>query len=574
MDPSIQVSVPRCSTSRSREQEAKEDLESCALGGATLWVMALWGTVLLCVGGLLEVLSGRLGGWVRDVVDTRGGGDGAAGSAQKEGDGLRKFLDWFPDGQRVRELEAKLIESSWASSELRPRVQGFLTAHLRAGNSQVVVGSDGDLFFRKDCEYVIGEGFLDPERIRRRSSMNGLQSDPVRAIVDFRDQLAGFGVDLMVVPVPVKPVFSGAALLGSGGRRGDENIRQNASFELFKTRLLEAGVFIYDPSLILSARARSMGERQFLLTDTHWKPEAMEAVAKGVAEAVGDRLGGQVLKDSGAVPQRLAPVEVRALGDTFALLGLGKAQKLWTPETVAIHPVGVQGAFWRGNARSDVLLLGDSFCNIYSVPGMGWGEAAGFAEQLSVALGRSVDEITRNSDGAFATRQMLQREMLSGRNRLAGKRIVVWEFAVRELMFGDWKQLPLTVGEAAPASFYCPAENSKARILGMVREVSSVPRPGSVPYQEHIASVHLGSVELIGDGGKRQRVGDCLVYAWSMRAQQLTDVARLRTGEMASFEVTDWTGVGGEMEKYQRSECTDPKLLAEPPVWGEWVPIR
>ena len=570
MDPSIQVSVP----SRSREQEAAEDLESRSFGGPALWVMAFLGTVLLCAGGFLEVLSGRLGGWVRAAADASQSGHGAAVSNQREGDGLWKFPDWFPDGQRIRELEAKLIESSWASSELRPRVQGFLTAYLRAGNSQVVVGSDGDLFFRKDCEYVIGAGFLDPERIRRRSSMGGLQSDPVRAIVDFRDQLAGFGVDLMVVPVPVKPVLSGAALLGSGGQRGDEDTRQNASFELFKTRMLEAGVFIYDPAPILSTRARSLGERQFLFTDTHWKPEAMEAVAKGVAEAVGDRLGGQVSKDAGAVPQRLATVEVKALGDTFALLGFGKAQKLWAPETVTIHPVGVQGAFWRGNPRSDVLLLGDSFSNIYSVPGMGWGEAAGFAEHLSLALGRSVDAITRNSDGAFATRQMLQREMLSGRNRLAGKRIVVWEFAVRELMFGDWKQLPLTVGEAAPASFYCPPENSKVRILGMVREISSVPRPGSVPYQEHIASVHLGSVELIRDGGKRERVGDCLVHAWSMRAQQLTDVARLRAGEMASFDVTDWTGVGGELEKYQRSEFADPRLLAEPPVWGEWVPVR
>ncbi len=575
MDPRIQVSVPSRPSSRSREQEAEEDLESRSFGGPALWVMALLGTVLLCAGGFLEVLSGRLGGWVRAVADARYGGRGAAVSDRREGDGLWKFPDWFPDGQRIRELEAKLIESSWASSELRPRVQGFLTAYLRAGNSQVVVGSDGDLFFRKDCEYVIGAGFLDPERIRRRSSsMGGLQADPVRAIVDFRDQLAGFGVDLMVVPVPVKPVLSGAALLGSGGQRGDEGTRQNASFELFKTRMLEAGVFLYDPSSILSARARLIGERQFLLTDTHWKPEAMEAVAKGVAEAVGDRLGGQVSKDAGAVPQPLAPVEVTGLGDTFALLGLGRAQKLWAPETVVIHPVGVQGAFWRGSARSDVLLLGDSFSNIYSVPGMGWGEAAGFAEHLSVALGRSVDAITRNSDGAFATRQMLQREMLSGRNRLAGKKIVVWEFAVRELMFGDWRQLPLTVGEAAPASFYCPPENSKARISGMVREISSVPRPGSVPYQEHIASVHLGSVELVGDGGKRERVGDCLVYAWSMRAQQLTDVARLRAGEMASFDVTDWAGVGGELEKYQRSECADPRLLAEPPVWGEWVPVR
>lgn len=143
----------------------------------------------------------------------------------------------------------------------------------------------------------------------------------------------------------------------------------------------------------------------------------------------------------------------------------------------------------------------------------GLGEAAGFAEALSVALGRSVDAITRNSDGAFATRQMLQRELQSGRNRLKGKRIVVWEFAVRELMFGDWKPLPLALGQAAEGSFYCPPEKSRVRVSGLVTEVSSVPRPGSVPYQEHISSVHLSGVELIGDGGSTRQVGDCLVYA-------------------------------------------------------------
>jgi hypothetical protein len=36
----------------------------------------------------------------------------------------------------------------------------------------------------------------------------------------------------------------------------------------------------------------------------------------------------------------------------------------------------------------------------------------------------------------------------------------------------------------------------------------------------------------------------------------------------------DWAEVGGELEKYQRSECTDPRLLVELPVWGEWVPAR
>ena len=85
---------------------------------------------------------------------------------------------------------------------------------------------------------------------------------------------------------------------------------------------------------------------------------------------------------------------------------------------------------------ADVLLLGDSFTNIYSLASMGWGDSAGLAEQLSYALGRPLDRIVQNDDGAFATRALLQR---AGPERLAGKRVVIWQFAARELMSGDWK---------------------------------------------------------------------------------------------------------------------------------------
>ena len=44
---------------------------------------------------------------------------------------------------------------------------------------------------------------------------------------------------------------------------------------------------------------------------------------------------------------------------------------------------------------------------------MGWGESAGFVEHLSRALGeRPIDCIVRNSDGAFATREILSHELL------------------------------------------------------------------------------------------------------------------------------------------------------------------
>ena len=113
---------------------------------------------------------------------------------------------------------------------------------------------------------------------------------------------------------------------------------------------------------------------------------------------------------------------------------------LFPPEAVWLRRVlQPDGSPWRPSRDADVLVLGDSFSNIYSLESMGWGTSAGFAEQFSYVLRRPLDRLVQNDEGAFATRAMLQREP----DRLDGKRVVVYQFAVRELMFGDWKVIPL-----------------------------------------------------------------------------------------------------------------------------------
>ena len=99
--------------------------------------------------------------------------------------------------------------------------------------------------------------------------------------------------------------------------------------------------------------------------------------------------------------------------------------------------------------RADILVLGDSFFNIFSLAEMGWGASAGFVEQLSYTLGRPLDAILRNDAGAFATRELLGQELARGRDRLDAKKLVIWEFAVREL--GD-RQLGLRAHESSGAS--------------------------------------------------------------------------------------------------------------------------
>ena len=92
---------------------------------------------------------------------------------------------------------------------------------------------------------------------------------------------------------------------------------------------------------------------------------------------------------------------------------------------------------------AEVLILGDSFTNIYAQASLGWGTAAGLAEHLSAALGRPVDRIVQNDQGAHATRELLARQIAESPDRLDGVRVVVYQFATRELSVGDWRIVDL-----------------------------------------------------------------------------------------------------------------------------------
>ncbi|MGI9088439.1 MAG: hypothetical protein ACR2HH_11980, partial [Chthoniobacterales bacterium] len=75
---------------------------------------------------------------------------------------------------------------------------------------------------------------------------------------------------------------------------------------------------------------------------------------------------------------------------------------------------------------------------------------------------------------------------------------MIWEFAARELAFGDWKLLELKLGQAAAPHFFVPPAGEEVEITGTVDAVSTVPRPGAVPYCDHITTVQLGNVTISG----------------------------------------------------------------------------
>ena len=344
-------------------------------------------------------------------------------------------------------FEDSLSDESPMATALRQPGQRMLSGWLGVGNERVYQGRDSWLFYRPDVDYVIGSGFLDPAKMRRRreSSREWIelpQPDPRQAIVGFNRQLESRGITLVVMPTPGKPAMHPEKLADA-----HEWVIpvQNPSYRAFIDDLRRENVIVFDLADRLARDAN--GAAMYLVTDTHWRPETMERAA----EMLGAFIESQIAlppspSAAGAVrePLHVEAREVSNVGDTAAMLDLTPGHRLNRPESVTIRRVlDSDGAPWQPSRSADVLVLGDSFSNIYSLASMGWGDAGGLVEHLGRVLERPIDRIVENDNGAYATRARLRQDIASGSDRLRGKRVVVLQFAARELVVGDWRLIEL-----------------------------------------------------------------------------------------------------------------------------------
>ena len=343
------------------------------------------------------------------------------------------------------EFERRLEEESFLHRWLLPELQWRLAALSGLGNEKVYIGRSEWLFFRPDVDHVIGPGFLDPRvQLARRRGGEAWQPapepDPMPALLEFHHQLESRGIHLIVVPTPVKPTVEAGRL----SRRAEkaESALQNPSFAAFIDSLIEAGIEVVDLAPQLFDRQRETGRAQYLRTDTHWTPDAVDYAAGNLAKRVQTALS---LTAPGDEPYRRRPIELTGLGDIADMLLLPAGSRWIEAERVeAFMVTRLDGRTWRPQRDAEVLLLGDSFANVFSDPSLGWGTGAGLGEQLSYHLQRPIDKLAVNAGGAFQTRRILQRALAGGEDRLAGKKLVIYQFATRELSQGDWQVLPLT----------------------------------------------------------------------------------------------------------------------------------
>ena len=467
----------------------------------------------------------------------------------------RLALDW------IKRTEDHVSKESPFSQALQPWVQSTL---LMAGEGvgEVMVGREGWLYYRPSFRFL-----TKPDVVK--SPVSGYDAS-AKAILAFAQDLRERGIPLVIVPawpkMAIHPEHFGA------GRDATSTTIQPLAYERWKQTLEAGGVMVFDSAKALSEAKADHRDGTYLKTDSHWNPVGMKRVASGVASYLLD----QKLVAKGMVAAQEISTNARNAGDLLRMLRLPEqVSKTWE-ETTQISVVRKSdGSKWLPDRRAPVLVLGDSFCNIFSMAGMGWGEDAGFTEHLGAALMQPVDAILRNGDGAHATRSMLARELNAGQNRLEGKKVVVWEFAASQITEGIW---PVISCKATPPvetktdEFLEVADDETIEIIATIATIGTVPNPNTSVYKDYVTHVVLDSLEM--PGGSPAPAKRALAYGMVMQDKKNTALASLRQGQRIKVKLRSWLSAEAEFGRHERAEFDDDLSLDPVNWWESFTPVE
>jgi hypothetical protein len=354
----------------------------------------------------------------------------------------------------LRKYEKEIENSSIIANSIRPLVQ-FVNFKLYGDpGEKAILGKNGWMFYKPDVEYLYKPSVTDPRSKVVDYNSKPVQDDPVKVILNFKNQLSEMGIELMVVIVPGKPSIY-PDLINPAIKI---SFNREISHSQHILRLLEQkGVKVVDlfiPFLQERQRDSLFGDSLYLRTDTHWKNRGPRLAAASVASAV-----KQMPWFHESFPKTeyvIDTVEVYRNGDIGVMtrlsdIRIGKMQlKLPLEKTRCYQVFSVtrddsgkiisKNLYRDEHRRSRILILGDSFSRIYQTDEP---RSAGWISHLAYELSEPLSSIVNDGGASTIVRQTLSKKV----SLLKGKKLVIWEFVERDLRFGEggWKEVPIAI---------------------------------------------------------------------------------------------------------------------------------
>ena len=266
-------------------------------------------------------------------------------------------------------------------------------------------------------------------------------TDPVPAMVEFKDLLAAKGIDLFVVPVPAKASIY-PDKLDADFSPGDPN-----TLGEFFERMREQGLTVIDiEPLMRQRRAEKPGEKLWCEQDAHYTPLTCQLTAELIATEL--KAKDWYADSPKQELKRGEPATLEIVGDQVKDSEWdGKTGKETLTVQYAGRDAGGSIEPVEPDRESPVLLLGDSHALVFHEGASGGMHCrgAGLFDQLSYECQFPLDLVGVRGSGQVQARKQLFFTASPISGYWEKKKAVIWLFSAREFTQSFDKIIPIPI---------------------------------------------------------------------------------------------------------------------------------
>lgn len=321
-------------------------------------------------------------------------------------------------------------------AELFRRHCAQLADAAQKNGSMAVAGKDGWFFLAGELRHLGAGTFWGEAASRVSRATKPGNADPLPAILDFNDQLKKIGVELILVPVPPKAVIYPDML--PGFTDNSETTRLDRVHDEFYALLRSKGVRVLDLTGFFIENKKHPQGALYCRQDSHWSGNGCVLAAERIAPEMRPFLGRS--DHTNAFKSDWGTIEIN--GD----LRQAVTDKNVIREKMSIRKISAAGAGGpvEPDARSKVILLGDSHNLVFHAGEDMLAVGAGLPDQLAFELGMPVELVAVRGSGATPARINLMRRSQQRKEYWKNKKCVIWCFAAREFTESDgWSLIPI-----------------------------------------------------------------------------------------------------------------------------------
>ena len=313
-----------------------------------------------------------------------------------------------------------------------------------AADKMAVEGKDNWVFLSKELSHLGKGKFWGAESAKASTATRDDAKDPMPVIVDTHRQLKELGIELILVPAPLRSIVYADKVTGKAPLDGKGMpVRADPHHREFYDLLRKAGVNVLDLTDTFIAARKYDGKfgPVCCMQDTHWSSRGCEIAAREIKKAVKSRgwLNVPAVKRYTVLHET-----VTITGDLWRFLGRETMPK----ESTVLWRVSKDGRQVEPDERSPVLLLADSHGLVFHIGNDMHATGAGLADHMVSAFNFPIDEICRRGSAATSIRIDLARKFYRDDAYRQRKKLIVWCFAGREFTETmGWRKLGLTRGK-------------------------------------------------------------------------------------------------------------------------------